>query len=72
MCFICVCMYIRSYPAAIVYLSKYMQCTMLGGDRVTVHLLTTYLFPSFYCDLFKFFNNLVCLLFIAYCSMLDS
>ena len=26
------CMHVRSYPAAIVYLSKHMQYTMLGGE----------------------------------------
>ena len=26
------CMHVHSYPAAIVYLSKHMQYTMLGGE----------------------------------------
>ena len=26
------CMHVRSYPAAILYLSKHMQYTMLGGE----------------------------------------
>ena len=32
MCLICACMYVATHAAAIAYLSKHMQYTMLGGE----------------------------------------
>ena len=58
-------LYVRSYPTAIVYLCG-VQCWVVSDS-----LFANYLFPSFYCDLFKF-NYLVCLLFIAYCNSVFS